>query len=54
MKFIKTEIDGVIIAEPEVFSDDRGYFFESYNRQVFEQSMLRPNWYVFLRARFWM
>lgn len=43
MKFIKTEIDGVIIAEPEVFSDDRGYFFESYNRQVFEQAGIRAD-----------
>ena len=38
MKFIKTEIDGVVIVEPEVFADGRGYFFESYNRRVFEQA----------------
>ena len=31
MNFIKTEIDGVIIVEPRVFNDARGYFFESYN-----------------------
>ncbi len=35
MNFIKTEIDGVIIVEPRVFSDDRGYFFESYNEAEF-------------------
>lgn len=35
MNFIKTEIDGVIIVEPQVFSDERGYFFESYNYDVF-------------------
>ena len=29
--FIKTEIDGVIIVEPTVFGDDRGYFMETYN-----------------------
>ena len=35
MNFIKTEIDGVIIVEPRVFEDARGYFFESYNEAEF-------------------
>ena len=35
MNFIKTEIDGVIIVEPRVFKDDRGYFFESYSQKEF-------------------
>ena len=35
MNFIKTEIDGIIIIEPKVFEDDRGYFFESYNEAEF-------------------
>ena len=35
MNFIKTAIDGVIIVEPKVFADDRGYFFESYNEAEF-------------------
>ena len=35
MNFIKTEIDGVIIVEPRIFADDRGYFFESYNEAEF-------------------
>ena len=35
MNFIKTEIDGVVIVEPKVFGDSRGYFFESYNRAEF-------------------
>ena len=35
MNFIKTEIDGVIIVEPRVFEDARGYFFESYNQKEF-------------------
>ena len=38
MKFIKTELDGVIIVEPKVFEDERGYFFESYNEAVFKQN----------------
>ncbi|MCM1368962.1 MAG: dTDP-4-dehydrorhamnose 3,5-epimerase [Candidatus Amulumruptor caecigallinarius] len=37
MNVIKTDIEGVLILEPKVFFDDRGYFFESYNRQVFEK-----------------
>ena len=35
MNFIKTEIDGVVIVEPRVFDDERGYFFESYNEAEF-------------------
>ena len=35
MNFIKTELDGVIIVEPRVFEDARGYFFESYNEAEF-------------------
>ena len=30
MKVIKTKIDGVVIIEPTVFKDNRGYFFESH------------------------
>ena len=36
MKFIKTNIEGVVIVEPTVYEDERGYFFESYNRAEFE------------------
>ncbi len=35
MNFIKTDIAGVIIVEPKVFHDSRGYFFESYNEAEF-------------------
>jgi dTDP-4-dehydrorhamnose 3,5-epimerase len=31
MNVIKTDIDGVVILEPKIFEDSRGYFFESYN-----------------------
>ncbi len=40
MNFIKTKIDGLLIVEPKVFEDSRGYFFEAYNRQVFEKEGL--------------
>ncbi|MDE6009257.1 MAG: dTDP-4-dehydrorhamnose 3,5-epimerase [Muribaculaceae bacterium] len=36
MNVIKTEIEGVVILEPRVFTDSRGYFFESYNKKVFD------------------
>ena len=45
MNFIKTEIDGVIIVEPRVFTDARGYFFESYNAAEFEKNG-SPNIFV--------
>ena len=35
MNIIKTEIEGVLIIEPKVFGDERGYFFESYNAEQF-------------------
>lgn len=35
MKFINTEIEGVVIVEPKIFEDNRGYFFESYNENEF-------------------
>jgi dTDP-4-dehydrorhamnose 3,5-epimerase len=35
MKILKTRLDGLLIIEPDVFRDDRGYFFESFNREAF-------------------
>ena len=43
MAFIETNIPGLLIFEPKVFEDSRGYFFESYNRQVFEQAGIHVN-----------
>lgn len=40
MKFINTAIDGVIIVEPEVHGDSRGFFLESWSRRDFEQAGL--------------
>ncbi len=36
MKIIKTKIPDLLIIEPKVFNDDRGYFFESYNENNFK------------------
>jgi len=35
MKFTATELPGVVLIEPAVFADDRGWFTESFNRQRF-------------------
>ena len=37
MIFTKTEIPEVVIIEPKVFGDQRGYFFESFNQKEFEK-----------------
>lgn len=37
MEFKQTEIEGVYIIEPRVFTDTRGYFFEAWKREEFEQ-----------------
>lgn len=37
MEVIKTNIDGVLIIEPKVFGDSRGYFFESFNAKEFAE-----------------
>ena len=41
MEVIKTAIEGVVIIEPRVFKDDRGYFFESFSHREFEEKV-RP------------
>ena len=38
MKFIETKISDLIIIEPKVFSDSRGYFFETYNKEKFDKN----------------
>jgi len=35
MEIIKTPLTGLLIIKPDVFEDDRGYFFESYNQEKF-------------------
>lgn len=41
MEVIKTAIEGVVIIEPKVFKDARGYFFESFSQREFEEKV-RP------------
>lgn len=41
MNVIKTDIEGVVVIEPRVFDDARGYFFESYSKRRFDE-VVRP------------
>ena len=39
MEIIKTNIEGVVIIEPRLFKDARGYFFESFSKREFEEKV---------------
>ena len=41
MKITETEIEGVVIIEPQLFGDERGYFFESFSQREFNAAV-RP------------
>jgi len=41
MNILKTDIEGVVIIEPKVFGDERGYFFESFSQKQFEEEVCR-------------
>jgi dTDP-4-dehydrorhamnose 3,5-epimerase len=43
MNALKTELPGVLIIEPRVFGDDRGFFYESWNARVFEAAGVAAN-----------
>ncbi|HCT6782618.1 TPA: dTDP-4-dehydrorhamnose 3,5-epimerase [Proteus mirabilis] len=42
MNIIKTEIPDVLILEPKVFSDHRGFFYESFNQKIFDEAIGYP------------
>lgn len=46
MNVIKTAIPDVIIFEPKVFGDERGFFFESFNHKLFEEAVGYPVTFV--------
>ena len=41
MEVIKTDIDGVVIIEPKIFKDARGYFFESFSKREFDEKVAK-------------
>jgi dTDP-4-dehydrorhamnose 3,5-epimerase len=43
MKIIETELDGVVVIEPNVFNDQRGYFFETYNQNRYQEAGIKSN-----------
>lgn len=43
MKLIPQEIQGLMIIEPDVYSDSRGYFFESFNKLKFDEIGIKDN-----------
>ena len=43
MEVIKTKLDGVVIIEPKIFGDSRGYFFESFSQREFEEKVRKIN-----------
>ena len=43
MEVIRTSIDGVVIIEPKVFKDARGYFFESFSQREFDEKVRKIN-----------
>ena len=45
MELIKTPIEGLVVLKPRIFHDERGYFFESYNQNMF-QSLGIPDVFV--------
>lgn len=44
MSFHKTDIPGLLVFEPKVFEDSRGYFFESFNEKIFAQEGIDCRW----------
>lgn len=42
MDVIKTKLDGVVIIEPRIFGDSRGYFFESFSQREFDEKVSIP------------
>lgn len=44
MTFRKTDIPGLLVFEPKVLEDSRGYFFESYNENIFRQEGIDIRW----------
>ena len=41
MEVIKTDIEGVVIIEPKVFGDERGYFFEAFSQREFDEKVCK-------------
>lgn len=49
MEVIKTGIEGVVVIEPRIFKDERGYFFESFSQREFNEKVM-PILYRIMRV----
>ena len=43
MEVIQTAIEGLVIIEPKIFKDARGYFFESFSQREFDEKVRKIN-----------
>jgi dTDP-4-dehydrorhamnose 3,5-epimerase len=43
MKIVETELGGVLVIEPDVFNDARGYFFETYHQNRYQEIGIKSN-----------
>ena len=46
MEVINTEIEGVVIIEPRLFKDERGYFFESFYKKNRHKAQRKAKFYI--------
>lgn len=51
MPFLETPIEGLLLFEPKVWEDDRGYFFEAYNQNIFAEAGIDANFVQDNQAR---
>ena len=51
MPFVETPIDGLLVFEPKVWGDERGYFFEAYNQNIFKEAGINCNFVQDNQAR---
>lgn len=45
-----TEIEGLVIIRPEIYRDERGYFFESFSQREFEEKVSKRSLFRTMRA----
>lgn len=50
MEVIKTGIEGVVVIEPRIFKDERGYFFESFSQREFNEKVMPGHVYRIMRV----
>ena len=49
MEFCKLELEGIILVKPKIFSDERGYFMETYHEEKFSKNFAAGEAPVFVQ-----